>query len=99
MPPISPREQGWGRAAISLYAKGERAQGFPHPVARVTTDSPLWDWVEVSAWMYREHKLPLGAVVEARMVREVNRAVSGDRLPPLWLARQLRMQREAEVRR
>jgi len=63
----------------------------------VTTDSPLWDWVEVSAWMYYRHKLPLGAVVEAKMVREVNRVVTGDRLPPLWLARQLQMQRIAEA--
>ncbi len=91
------KRTGMGRAAISLYAKGERAQAFPHPVARVTTDSPLWDWVEVSSWMYHEHKLPLGAVVEAKMVREVNRVVTGDRLPPLWLARQLQMQRIAEA--
>lgn len=85
------KRTGMGRAAISLYAKGERAKGFPPPVARVTTDSPLWDWVEVSAWMYHERKLPLGAVVEAKMVREVNRVVAGDRLPALWLARQLQM--------
>ncbi len=81
-----------GRAAISLYGRGERAEGFPHPIARVTTDSPLWDWVEVSAWMYHRHKLPLGAVVEAKMVREVNRVVAGDRLAPSWLARKLQVQ-------
>jgi hypothetical protein len=34
---------GLTRAAISNFAKGERGKGFPFPVARVTTDTPLWD--------------------------------------------------------
>jgi hypothetical protein len=38
------RRAGLTRAAISLYAKGMRAQEFPAPVARVTPESPLWDW-------------------------------------------------------
>lgn len=64
------------RAAISLYAKGERGRNFPVPVARLTTDSPLWDWVEVSRWMYRERKaLDLSAVVQAHLVRDANRAL------------------------
>ena len=29
------------RAAISLRGKGERGQGFPAPVARITSESPL----------------------------------------------------------
>ena len=38
------RRAGLTRAAISLYAKGMRAQEFPAPVARVTSEIPLWDW-------------------------------------------------------
>ena len=31
------------RAAISNFARGDWGKGFPAPVARVTTDTPLWD--------------------------------------------------------
>jgi hypothetical protein len=63
---------GLSRAAISLYCKGERADGFPAPVARVTSESPLWDWVDVSRWMVRHDKLPQDEVLCARMVKEAN---------------------------
>jgi hypothetical protein len=63
------------KASISLYAKGERAEGFPAPVARITTESPLWDWFEVARWMYKRRSLSLNAVVEAKMVREANLAL------------------------
>ncbi len=63
------------RAAISLFAKGERGAGFPAPIARVTTESPLWDWVHVARWMYHHKKLSLTTLVEAKIVRDANRAV------------------------
>jgi transcriptional regulator with XRE-family HTH domain len=66
---------GLSRSAISLYAKGERGKDFPAPIARVTTESPLWDWVEVADWMYREDKLPIDSVIEAKVVRAANIAV------------------------
>src|SRR4051812_19478119 len=34
---------GMTKAAISLYSRGERGKQFPAPVARVTSESPLWD--------------------------------------------------------
>jgi hypothetical protein len=61
------------RASISLYAKGERGSGFPNPIARITTDTPLWDWVEVSSWMHRGRHLSLSAAVQARALRELNK--------------------------
>jgi len=63
------------KASISLYAKGQRAEGFPAPVARITTESPLWDWFEVARWMYRRKSLSLNVVVEAKMVRQANLAL------------------------
>jgi transcriptional regulator with XRE-family HTH domain len=66
---------GLSKTAISLYAKGERGQDFPAPVARVTTESPLWDWVEVADWMHRYDKLPAQALAEAKVVRAANLAV------------------------
>ena len=55
------------RSAVSLFTKGERREGFPPPVARVTTDSPLWDWVHVARWMYRNRRVSLEAVVQAEV--------------------------------
>ena len=78
-----------GRAAISLYAKGERGRGFPAPVVRVTSESPLYDWAEVAAWLHHHGKLPLAEVVQAQTVREVNRFVMREQPGRSFLARQL----------
>lgn len=64
---------GLTRQAISLYTKAERGSGFPNPVARVTSNSPLWDWFEVTEWLYALEKIDREAVVEARIVKEANR--------------------------
>jgi hypothetical protein len=60
------------RAAISLYAKGERGSGFPAPIARITTDKPLWDWVPVSGWLFQRGHLDRQAALEAKVVRRTN---------------------------
>jgi hypothetical protein len=65
---------GLSRAAISLYCKGERGRGFPVPVARVTSESPLWDWVDVARWMHRQGRLSPSDVLQARLVKEANLA-------------------------
>lgn len=70
------------KAAISLYVSGERGSGFPPPCARITSSNPLWDWVEVSAWLYRHGQLSREVVVNARISRVVNWFVqSGEKLP------------------
>ncbi|MBA4010764.1 MAG: hypothetical protein C0481_02755 [Phenylobacterium sp.] len=83
------RRAGLSRAAVSLYVKGERASDFPAPVARVTTDSPLWDWVDVSRWMYRHEKLDLEAVLTAKTVREANMVVLNRNVEPAHFAKHL----------
>ena len=60
------------KAAISLYCSGERGEGFPAPHARITSASPLWDWVEVSSWLHNHGELSLDEVVKARISRAVN---------------------------
>ena len=62
-------------AAISNYVSGSRGQDFPAPKARITSASPLWDWVEVSGWLHRNGALPVEAVVQARISRAINIAV------------------------
>lgn len=60
------------RQAVFLYAKGERSSGFPAPAAKVTSKHPLWDWGEVSEWLYEKSFVPIEAVVQAKIVKEAN---------------------------
>lgn len=77
------KRAGLSKAAISLYVAGERGRGFPAPCARITSSNPLWDWVEVAAWLHRNEQLPLDAVVNARISRVVNWFVqAGEKMPP-----------------
>jgi hypothetical protein len=60
------------RAAVSLYAMGERRQDFPLPVARVTSTAPLWDWADVATWFYRHDQLSKEKAIEAGAVKLAN---------------------------
>lgn len=60
------------RQAIHLYAKGDRGSGFPHPVAKVTSKHPLWDWCEVADWLYHKNFVDQKEVIQARIVKEAN---------------------------
>lgn len=66
---------GMSRAAITQYSKGQRSKDFPAPVARVTTDSPLWDWATVATWLFKHEKLSKEAAIEAEAVRIANAAI------------------------
>lgn len=63
---------GVTRQAIALYASGERGENFPAPTARITTRSPLWDWVEVSRWLVGNGKLKHGVYRRAQISRVIN---------------------------
>jgi hypothetical protein len=69
---------GVTRAAASHYASGARGQGFPPPIARVTTDHPIWDWVEVARWLFRNGRLSRTEVTRARVVQRVNAEISAE---------------------
>ena len=81
---------GITRAAASNWARGERGRDFPAPVARVTTDSPLWDWVDVSRWLHRQGRLPIEDVLRARFVRGVNLSIVERRETHLLVRREAR---------
>ncbi|MHB8284234.1 MAG: hypothetical protein ACYDD1_06110 [Caulobacteraceae bacterium] len=66
---------GMTRAAISLYANGRRGQGFPPPIAKITSDSALWDWAAVAGWLFEHDRLPRDAVVVAKIVRQITQAL------------------------
>src|SRR5262249_52290164 len=62
----------FARSHIPLR-KGRTARGlFPAPVARVTTESHLWDWVEVASWMFRRGR---SAERLYYRMRDANRAI------------------------
>ncbi|MEP3439381.1 MAG: hypothetical protein ABJN75_21735 [Hoeflea sp.] len=67
---------GVSRAAVSLYAKGDRGVGFPAPVAKVTDDRPLWLWPSVAQWFYSRDQLSEDALIEALVVKEANDAIA-----------------------
>ncbi len=67
------------RAAVTNYVAGDRGANFPTPCARITTASPLWDWVEVARWLHRIGILPHEEIVKARVSRTVNRVIQHQR--------------------
>jgi predicted DNA-binding transcriptional regulator AlpA len=86
---------GMSRAAISLYTKGARGRDFPAPVARVTSDSPLWDWSDVSRWMLGHKKLSSSDVLRARVVKEANLVAQARELKRDQRIRQLQRRTKA----
>ncbi len=77
---IASRSQ-MSRAAMTQYSKGQRGKGFPAPIARVTSDSPLWDWPTVACWLHQHQKLSHETVVEAVIVRIANDELQAGRVP------------------
>jgi hypothetical protein len=70
---------GLTRAAVSQYSTGERRERFPRPVARVTTNMPLWDWADVAVWLYHHDRLPRETAIEAEAVRVANTLIHNPR--------------------
>lgn len=48
---------GLTRTALSNYARGKHAEGFPAPLYGVASGSPLYSWKEVANWLYTRHKI------------------------------------------
>ena len=63
------------RAAMTQYAKGQRGKNFPAPVAKVTSDSPLWDWASVAFWLFRQNKITRDAALVAEALSQANRVI------------------------
>jgi len=70
---------GLTRAAISNYVKGTRGQGFPIPVARLDTTSPLWQWTEVMRWLQGNTQAPIKSddILFARWIDRANGILPG----------------------
>jgi predicted DNA-binding transcriptional regulator AlpA len=66
---------GLTRSAITQYAKGQRGANFPPPIARITSETSLYDWAEVAAWLFRHKKLSREQAIEAEAVKVANEAI------------------------
>jgi hypothetical protein len=63
---------GITRQAVSLYVRGERGEGFPAPIACVTSSRPLWCWREVAEWLHADGRLPDEALDLAKAIDLAN---------------------------
>lgn len=73
---------GLTKAAIGLFGKGERREGFPAPHLRLNSKSPLWDWVSVSAWLVDQGKIPEEVHKEAMISRIINAGSQINQIDP-----------------
>jgi transcriptional regulator with XRE-family HTH domain len=63
---------GMTRAAISLYASGQRGTAFPSPVARFTSESPLWNWADVATWLEKAGRIDRPEAEKAKILSRLN---------------------------
>jgi hypothetical protein len=69
------------RAAVSHYWTGARGKGFPAPFARVTSDSPLWNWSDVAKWFVLRGKLTEDIAIDASIFTFANDLLQSGRCP------------------
>lgn len=65
------------KQAISLFIKGKRGLGdFPVPIAGINSSSPLWRWVDVAQWLYKNHKITdKKLLLDAQVIDDINGAL------------------------
>jgi len=73
---------GLTRAAIGHFGKGDRRDGYPAPHSRLSSNSPLWDWVSVSAWLVEQGKVAEEVHQEAMVSRIINAGSQINQIDP-----------------
>lgn len=67
---------GVTRQIVSLWIKGERRKSFPAPIMRLIEKSPLWNWCEVTDWLYQNRIIDNKALVDnALFIENINAAL------------------------
>lgn len=62
------------RQAVANFIQGKRGKGFPPPVARILSESPLWNWREVAEWLASRNKLKdKAALAQALIIERLGR--------------------------
>jgi hypothetical protein len=67
-----------GAAAWPLAARAQQKPA-PSPIARVTSETPLWDWATVAKWLFQHEKLPREKALEAEAVKVANEVIEAHR--------------------
>lgn len=76
------RRTGRSRASVSQLIEGERGPGsFPAPHSWIG-GRPLWQWVDVAAWLARGQRMPSAEVQNAAFVSALNGALGIRALAP-----------------
>ena len=71
---------GKTRAAVSLYATGQRGVGgFPPPVHRVSTSTPLYRWSSVARHFVERGEIDPETAEQALAIEEVSRRLDRER--------------------
>jgi len=73
---------GLTRSSIGHFINGHRRDGFPAPHSRLSSNSPLWDWVSVSEWLVAQGKLPKEVHHEAMISRIINAGSQINQIDP-----------------
>jgi len=71
---------GLTRSAITQYSKGQRGENFPSPIARITSETSLYDWADVAAWFFHRKKLSREQAIEAEAVKVANEAICANEI-------------------
>jgi hypothetical protein len=69
---------GITRQAVSLYVSGRRGSGFPPPIAKIDSPSPLWEWLAVAEWLHAKGTVDEHAVEAARSVHRIREQMHVD---------------------
>ncbi|WP_375285051.1 hypothetical protein [Marinicauda pacifica] len=73
------KRAGLTRSALSNYAHGLRGANFPRPIARITTDNPLYDWPTVASWLLERGQISGEAAHEAVTLKALNEEIGATR--------------------
>jgi hypothetical protein len=65
---------GKTRQAVRFWSLGERAEGFPAPIA-VIGKSPVWSWLAVARWLHERGEIDDGVIKTAQVIAEINRKI------------------------
>lgn len=64
------------RQVVSLWIKGERRKHFPPPLMRISEKSWLWDWSQVTQWLFANEIIKDKMMVEhAMFISNINGAL------------------------
>lgn len=71
------RRCGRSRQQVGQWVSGKRGPGtFPPPASGLGGTQPLWNWCEVSEWLYQNEIVGEESLEEARAIGTINSVLS-----------------------